>query len=38
MGADLVELLRDVVFYLGLMTPACFEDLVSTKGLTVITI
>ena len=28
MGADLVEMLRDVIFYLGLMSPACFEDLV----------
>lgn len=28
MAADLVELLRDLVFYLGLMPPACFEDLV----------
>ena len=28
MGADLVEMLRDVIFYLGLMSPDCFEDLV----------
>ena len=28
MGTDLVELLRDVIFYLGLMSPDCFEDLV----------
>lgn len=25
---DIIALLRDLVFYLGLMTPACFEDLV----------
>jgi len=25
---DILELLRDVVFYLGLMTPQCFEDVV----------
>jgi len=28
MGADLIEMLRDVIFYLGLMSPQCFEDLV----------
>jgi len=28
MGADLIEMLRDVIFYLGLMSPACFEELV----------
>ena len=25
---DIIELLRDVIFYLGLMTPNCFESLV----------
>ena len=25
---DIIELLRDVIFYLGLMTPDCFESLV----------
>jgi len=25
---DIIETLRDVIFYLGLMTPACFESLV----------
>jgi len=28
MGADIIEMLRDVIFYLGLMTPQCFESLV----------
>ena len=25
---DIIEVLRDVIFYLGLMTPGCFESLV----------
>ena len=25
---DIIEVLRDVIFYLGLMTPNCFESLV----------
>jgi len=28
MGLDLIEIIRDLVFTLGLMTPACFEDVV----------
>lgn len=34
MGMDLVELLRDLVFYLGLMSPDCFEDLVVHLNIT----
>ena len=28
MRMDIIETLRDVIFYLGLMTPACFESLI----------